>query len=63
MLGKSSRRLLAYAVQRKWVAATRTLLATVAADQPAAEAMAAVSVAPACNFSLFGRLQGCCERA
>lgn len=44
VLGKSSRRLLAYAVQRKWVAATRTLLAAVAADQPAAEAMAAVDV-------------------
>ncbi|PRW58718.1 copper responsive regulator 1 isoform A [Chlorella sorokiniana] len=44
VLGKSSRRLLAYAVQRKWVAATRTLLAAVDADQPAAEAMAAVDV-------------------
>lgn len=44
VLGKSSRRLLAFAVQRKWVAATRTLLSSVAADQPAAEAMAAVDV-------------------
>lgn len=44
VLGKSSRRLLAFTVQRKWVAATRTLLAAVAADQPAAEAMAAVDV-------------------
>lgn len=49
VLGKSSRRLLAYAVQRKWVAATRTLLAAVAADQPAAEAMAAVSGGSACH--------------
>lgn len=31
-------------MQRKWVAATRTLLAALAADQPAAEAMAAVDV-------------------
>lgn len=44
MLGKSSRRLLAYAVQRKWVAATRTLLAAVAADQSPGEAMAAVDI-------------------
>ncbi|KAL4430673.1 hypothetical protein ABPG75_005929 [Micractinium tetrahymenae] len=44
VLGKSSRRLLAFAVQRKWVAATRALLSSVAADQPAAEAMAAVDV-------------------
>lgn len=43
VLGKSSRRLLAYTVQRKWVAATRTLLAAVAADQAPSEAMAAVS--------------------
>lgn len=43
-MAKSSRRLLAYAVQRKWVAASRTLLAAAAADQPAAEAMAAVDV-------------------
>lgn len=44
VLGKSSRRLLAFAVQRKWVAATRTLLASVAADQPPEEAMAAVDI-------------------
>ncbi|KAL4432422.1 hypothetical protein ABPG77_001721 [Micractinium sp. CCAP 211/92] len=44
VLGKSSRRLLAFAVQRKWVAATRTLLSSVAADQPAEEAMAAIDV-------------------
>lgn len=31
-------------MQRKWVAATRTLLASVAADQPPEEAMAAVDI-------------------
>jgi hypothetical protein len=60
VLGKSSRRLLAYAVQRKWVAATRTLLAAVDADQPAAEAMAAVSTVShshsVCNSTHFGCL-------
>ena len=48
MLGKSSRRLLAYAVQRKWGVATRLLLSCVAADQPVHEAMAQVGTA-ACS--------------
>jgi hypothetical protein len=43
-LGKSSRRLLSFSVQRKWLAATRTLLGAACADQPAAEAMASVDI-------------------
>ena len=43
-MGKSSRRLLSFSVQRKWLAATRTLLGAACADQPAAEAMASVDI-------------------
>jgi hypothetical protein len=42
VLGRSSRRLLAFTVQRQWVAATRVLLAAVCADQEPVEAMAEV---------------------
>lgn len=44
VLGKSSRQLLAFAVQRVWVAATRTLLGAAVADVPCAEAMSEVDI-------------------
>ncbi|KAL4859578.1 Teosinte glume architecture 1 [Chlorella vulgaris] len=44
VLGKSSRQLLAFAVQRIWVAATRTLLGAAVADVPCAEAMSEVDI-------------------
>jgi hypothetical protein len=56
VLGKSSRQLLAFAVQRVWVAATRTLLGAAVADMPCAEAMSEVRLVRMWSATLGGCL-------